>query len=179
MSHLVGCLGQPSHLFVKINSVPAEPKTTSKCDKSRVHHLSTGTGCPGRLWSLLLWRYSRPAWTRSSAACCRWPCFGRRVGLDDPQRALPTPNILWSLIHLDGQPRSWTRGTKRHKKAALLLSTHWSQGGERDLEHDTELRVAAWYKTGTLPANICAEQERSKERTVHQKGISDQICFLG
>jgi len=20
-------------------------------------------------------------WTRSSAACCRWPCFGRRVGL--------------------------------------------------------------------------------------------------
>ena len=28
-------------------------------------------GCPGRLWSLLLWRYSRPAWTRSCAACCR------------------------------------------------------------------------------------------------------------
>jgi len=25
--------------------------------------------------------YSRPAWTRSCAACCRWPCFGRRVGL--------------------------------------------------------------------------------------------------
>ena len=29
------------------------------------------------------------------AACCRWPCFGRRVGLDDPQRSLPTPTILW------------------------------------------------------------------------------------
>jgi len=42
---------------------------------------STGTGCPGRLWSLLLWRYSRPAWTRSYAACSRWPCFGRGVGL--------------------------------------------------------------------------------------------------
>jgi len=41
---------------------------------------STRTGCPGRLWSLPLWRYSRPAWTRSCAACCRWPCFGR--GLD-------------------------------------------------------------------------------------------------
>ena len=41
---------------------------------------STGTGCPGRLWSLLHWRYSRPAWTRSCAACCRWSCFGR--GLD-------------------------------------------------------------------------------------------------
>ena len=24
-----------------------------------------------------------------------WPCFGRRVGLDDPQRSLPTPTILW------------------------------------------------------------------------------------
>ena len=23
---------------------------------------STGTGCPGRLWILLLWRYSRPIW---------------------------------------------------------------------------------------------------------------------
>ena len=56
---------------------------------------STGTGCPGRLWSLLLWRYSRPAWTRSCAGCCRWPCFSRGAGLDDPQRALPTPNILW------------------------------------------------------------------------------------
>ena len=56
---------------------------------------STGTGCPGRLWSLLLWRYSRPAWTRSCAAYCRWPCFSRGVGLDDPQRSLPTPIILW------------------------------------------------------------------------------------
>ena len=51
---------------------------------------STGTGCPGWLWSLLLWRYSRPTWTRSSTPCCRWPCFGRGVGLDDSQRSLPT-----------------------------------------------------------------------------------------
>ena len=47
------------------------------------------------LFCLLLWRYSRPAWTRSSTTYCRWPCFGREVGLDDPQRSLPTPNILW------------------------------------------------------------------------------------
>jgi len=40
-------------------------------------------------------RYSRPAWTRSCAACSRWPCFGRGVGLHDPERSLPTPNILW------------------------------------------------------------------------------------
>ena len=30
---------------------------------------SPGPGCPGRLWSLLLWRYSGPAWTRCCAAC--------------------------------------------------------------------------------------------------------------
>ena len=61
-------------------------------------NLSTGTGCPQRLWSLL-WRYSRPTWTRSCAACSRWPCFSREGGLDDPQRSLPTPTILgfWEL----------------------------------------------------------------------------------
>jgi len=42
---------------------------------------NSGTDCPGRLWSLLLWRYSRPAWTQSCAACSGWPCFGR--GLDE------------------------------------------------------------------------------------------------
>ena len=56
---------------------------------------STGTGYPGKLWNLLLWRYSKHAWTRSCAACCRRLCFGRGVGLVDPQRSLPTPTILW------------------------------------------------------------------------------------
>ena len=60
---------------------------------------SPGPGCPGRLWSLLLWRYSRPTWTRSCAACSGWPCFGRRAGLGDPQRSLPTPTILWFCDH--------------------------------------------------------------------------------
>ena len=50
---------------------------------------------PVRLWILLLWRYSRRAWTRSCAACCKWPCFGRGGGLDDPRMYLPTPTILW------------------------------------------------------------------------------------
>ena len=53
-------------------------------------------------WGKIIIRQSsRPAWTRSCAACCRWPCFGRGVGLD-PQRSLPTPTILWFcdlLIH--------------------------------------------------------------------------------
>ena len=36
-----------------------------------------------------------PSSKESCAACCRWPCFGRMVGLDEPQRSLPTPTILW------------------------------------------------------------------------------------
>ena len=76
---------------------------------------STGTGCPVRLWSLLLWRYSRPTWTRSCAACCRWPGFGRRIGLDDPQRSLPTPNILWFC------EKHLLRGSKKSPWQCLIL----------------------------------------------------------
>ena len=32
---------------------------------------STGTGCPEMLWSLHLWRYSKPVWTLSCAICSR------------------------------------------------------------------------------------------------------------
>ena len=72
---------------------------SSSCTWGRISLLrgwrSTGTGCPERLWSLLLWRYSKPALTRSCAAYCRWPCIGRGVGLGDPQRSPPTLTILW------------------------------------------------------------------------------------
>ena len=50
---------------------------------------------PGRLWILLLWRYSEPAWMRSCATCSKWSCFGKGVELDDLQRSLSTPTILW------------------------------------------------------------------------------------
>jgi len=36
---------------------------------------STAAGCPGRLWSLLLWRYSRPVWMPTCATCCREPAM--------------------------------------------------------------------------------------------------------
>ena len=54
---------------------------------------STGTGCPGRLWSLLLWRYSKPSWMQSPVQ----PALGglTLAGLDDPQRPLPDPTTLW------------------------------------------------------------------------------------
>ena len=39
---------------------------------------STGTGCPEVWWILFPWRYSRPNWMQSCAACSRWPCFGSR-----------------------------------------------------------------------------------------------------
>ena len=40
-------------------------------------------------------RFLRPSCTRSCAACCRWPCFGRGVGPDAPHRSLPILTILW------------------------------------------------------------------------------------
>jgi len=58
----------------------------------------------GWYWLCRWWEWEVPAWTRSSAASCRWPCFGGRVGLGDPQRSLPTPTIPWFCTQsLSGQ----------------------------------------------------------------------------
>ena len=79
---------------------------------------STGTGCPEGMWSLLLWRYWKPAWTRSCAICSRWPCFGRRVALDDPQKSLPTPTILWfcdqKSVSFSGDQKVWRFSEKKN-----------------------------------------------------------------
>jgi len=36
---------------------------------------STGSGCPERLWRLLLWKYSRPIWMCICATCYREPAL--------------------------------------------------------------------------------------------------------
>jgi len=41
---------------------------------------SAGKATGVNLWSLLLWRYSRPPWTRSCAAGSGWPLLGRGLG---------------------------------------------------------------------------------------------------
>ena len=51
-------------------------------------------------WYVLLWRYSKPTWKRSCAACSRWPCFGKGFGLGEPQRSLPTRTIVWYHIQV-------------------------------------------------------------------------------
>jgi len=73
---------------------------------------STGTGCPEGLWILLLWRYSKPSWTRSCAACSGWPCFSKGVGLDDPRgpfQPLTFCDSVWN--HLLFLISSWCRSS--------------------------------------------------------------------
>lgn len=53
------------------------------------------TGCPERLGSLILWRYSKPTWVKSCTTWSRWTCSSRAVWLGGLQRSLPTPAILW------------------------------------------------------------------------------------
>ena len=75
-------------------------------------------------------RYSehKPFMT-SRAACCRWPCFGRRVGLDDTQRSLPTLTILWfcdsvtTYSFLVGTQKVWERLICLDKLALKRLVT--------------------------------------------------------
>lgn len=67
--------------------------------KNAEQNLSTGTGCPKeKLWSLLLWRCSKPAWLWSCATCCVWPCYSRGAGADGLWRALPTSPIPWFCV---------------------------------------------------------------------------------
>uniref|UniRef100_A0A8V5GBF2 Uncharacterized protein n=1 Tax=Melopsittacus undulatus TaxID=13146 RepID=A0A8V5GBF2_MELUD len=54
----------------------------------------TGTGCAGGLWSLLRWRYSRPAWTSSCVMYSRFSCSCRGVGLDDLSRSNPWDSVI-------------------------------------------------------------------------------------
>ena len=53
----------------------------------------------GRATALLRLRHLRGRTVTASEDL--GPCFGRRVGLDDPQRSLPTPTILWFCDHGD------------------------------------------------------------------------------
>ena len=44
------------------------PEHCSSCNSDKLN--PRRSGCPRRWWILLLWRYSRPAWVPTGAACC-------------------------------------------------------------------------------------------------------------
>ena len=138
-----------------------------------------GTGCPERLWIFLLWRYSRPAWTRSCSACCRWPSFGRGVGLDDPYRSLPTPNILWFC------ERPVSSSLEKHREA------HWQAGLIKMNKHlvQNPPRAVTWEPSAPL-SSYETHQDRSWRATLwniflrqgsqgarHIKGCSEREVY--
>jgi len=67
-------------LFNELQGNPNSEMKETGIKWLRDTHSNKNYFCPEGLWSLLLWRYSRPVWTRSCAACSGWRCFGR--GLD-------------------------------------------------------------------------------------------------
>ena len=54
---------------------------------------STGTGCPGRLWSLHPWWCSKAA--AHGPGQHAWGGLSRGIGAGDLQRSLPTSTMLW------------------------------------------------------------------------------------
>ena len=88
---------------------------------------SPGPGCPGRLWSLLLWRYSRPAWMRCCAACSGWPCLGRGLGWVTHRGAFQPPPFCDSVIPLTELKCSWA-AMEMVPSAASALVTEYQHG---------------------------------------------------
>ena len=94
----------PALMFFPVALQLETPGTWQGWDPVIMWRKSPATHCTGsyRCWvapDLLVWA-QLTCQHSSLFACCRWPCFGRGVGLDDPQRSLPTPNILWFCVIL-------------------------------------------------------------------------------
>jgi len=86
---------------------------------------SNKTSCPERLWSLLLWRYSKPSWMLSCTTYTVEDLLQQGAfGPDDLQRSLAAPTVLWSeallLVVL-----SWTAiAVSQQLRWILLLCTN-------------------------------------------------------
>ena len=78
---------------------------------SRKGWQSTGTGCPERLWSLLLRRYLWPIWTPTCVTYCREPALARswtQWFLGVPSNSCDSVTAIWQL---PSQP--WAQMNKR------------------------------------------------------------------
>ncbi len=124
---------------------------------------STAAGCPGRLWSLLLWRYSRPVWMPTCAACCRGPALQgswAQWSLEVPSNPYNSV-ILWYLSPLViKQSWEWCLGPGSFQWCPATeqgaTGTNWNTGssiwtqGNPYFEGDRALEqlVREWRVTG-------------------------------
>lgn len=88
---------------------------------------SIGTGCSERLWSLFLWRYSRPDWMLTSATYCREPTLARMLSSKiywGPSQLLQfSETVNLKMLSID---KNWclenpdlVRTTQRRRKMSL------------------------------------------------------------
>jgi len=75
MKILSGKLHISGNLLLKSSSLFNQLEDNSKNRTLLWVRQSTATNCPERLWSLLLWRYSRPIWTPTCVTYCRVPAL--------------------------------------------------------------------------------------------------------
>lgn len=80
--------------------------------------LTTGTCCPGKLWRIHPWRYSKDTWMLSWNMIPGWLFLSRGVGQDDLQRPLPASVVRW--FH-------WTRlNTSYHHHINISSLNGWT-----------------------------------------------------
>lgn len=80
--------------------------------------LNTGTGGPGRLWSLCPWSQSKPNWMQCWGTCSSWPSLGRRVDWAT-WRCCSTPLQFWDWFCeelSDSRQQSWPYSAWRWEK---------------------------------------------------------------
>ena len=97
-------MGPSSLLAVPNDGGQRAPHRKVPSELQKINYLlrgwqSAGTSWSERLWSLLLWRYSKPIWTLACVTCCRESALAG-VGLGDLQRSLPAPVVLWFFDYL-------------------------------------------------------------------------------
>lgn len=56
---------------------------------------NTVTSCWEMLWSLHLWKYSKPVWRGTWTTCSMWPCLEQGVGQDNCQRCLLVSGVAY------------------------------------------------------------------------------------
>jgi len=127
---------------------------------------STGTGCSGRLWDLLLWRDSKPIWTPTCVTCCRVPALAGGCMQWSPEVPFNPWNTVILLPNMAFASKAVERCCVMWKLGRVFI--RWRD--EKEISHlPGGMRGSPWGgKAGLVPQGMeqCLSLERRSPRWV-------------